>query len=397
MEHSAKEIIIVGAGVSGLLLAQYLRKSGIPFRIFERDADLTVGGGGWGLTLHWSLPALRSLLPEDLVQRLPETYVNRAAVDKGQSSTFPFFNLSTGELKAATPVASEAQRIRVSRDRFRRLLATGIDVQWGKVFSDFESGDDSITVNFEDGSACLGSLVKIPIRLMGIRIEYSPAEMEPMQRLDPIFLQGTASENDTYVFFSILDAPGSPKENQDKYVCQIAVSWPVRDGFFGAPSPIPFPSTAQGGVELVKRFATTWAEPFRSLVGKIPENTDIKFLELYDWTPPKDLRGAGRVALVGDAFHPMAMYRGEGANHAFVDVLDFAELVVPPLTLPDSGVTELRAALDDYEDAVTARSRPAVLASRQACMDAHEWGSISSTSPLLSRRVMRLDFERGVE
>lgn len=159
MEHSAKEIIIVGAGVSGLLLAQYLRKSGIPFRIFERDADLTVGGGGWGLTLHWSLPALRSLLPEDLVQRLPETYVNRAAVDKGQSSTFPFFNLSTGELKAATPVASEAQRIRVSRDRFRRLLATGIDVQWGKVFSDFESGDDSITVNFEDGSACLGSLV----------------------------------------------------------------------------------------------------------------------------------------------------------------------------------------------------------------------------------------------
>lgn len=232
---------------------------------------------------------------------------------------------------------------------------------------------------------------------MGIRIEYSPAEMEPMQRLDPIFLQGTASENDTYVFFSILDAPGSPKENQDKYVCQIAVSWPVRDGFFGAPSPIPFPSTAQGGVELVKRFATTWAEPFRSLVGKIPENTDIKFLELYDWTPPKDLRGAGRVALVGDAFHPMAMYRGEGANHAFVDVLDFAELVVPPLTLPDSGVTELRAALDDYEDAVTARSRPAVLASRQACMDAHEWGSISSTSPLLSRRVMRLDFERGVE
>ncbi|KAK0704639.1 hypothetical protein B0H67DRAFT_673879 [Lasiosphaeris hirsuta] len=418
MGHPAAEIIIVGAGVSGLLLAQHLRKSGIAFRIFERDADLAARGVGWGLTLHWSLPALRSLLPDYLVQRLPETYVNRGAVEAGQSSTFPFYDLSTGELKAATPVASEAQRIRVSRDRFRRLLATGIDVQWAKVFNSFESGDDFITVHFDDGSAYLGSLLvacdgassrarralfpqqpsqKIPIRLIGIRVEYSPTEMEPMQKLDPIFLQGTASENDTYVFFSVLDAPGSPVENQDKYVCQIAASWPIRDGFFGAPSPIPFPSTTQGGVELIKKFANTWAEPFRSLVEKIPEDADVKFLEPYDWTPPRGFRGAGRVALVGDAFHPMAMYRGEGANHAFVDVLDLTELVVPPLTAPGSGVTELRAALDGYEDAVTARCRPAVLASRQACMDAHEWGRVNGTSPLLSRRVMKLDFETGVE
>lgn len=132
---TTKPILIVGAGVSGLLLAQYLRKtadsnnSRVPFRIFERDADLATRGLGWGLTLHWSLPALRVLLPDNLVRRLPEAYVDRAAVDEGRPSTFPFFDLSSGELKAKTPPAPESQRIRVSRDRLRRLLATALDIE----------------------------------------------------------------------------------------------------------------------------------------------------------------------------------------------------------------------------------------------------------------------------
>jgi 2-polyprenyl-6-methoxyphenol hydroxylase-like FAD-dependent oxidoreductase len=126
---NAQPVLIIGAGVSGLLLAQYLRKTGVPFQIFERDGDLATRGLGWGLTIHWSLPALRLLLPDNLVQRLPEAYVDREAVVKGQASTFPFFDLSTGQLHAATPKASTDTRIRVSRDRFRRVLATGIDIQ----------------------------------------------------------------------------------------------------------------------------------------------------------------------------------------------------------------------------------------------------------------------------
>lgn len=125
----SKPILIVGSGVSGLLLAQYLRKTDVPFQIFERDLDLDTRGLGWGLTIHWSLPALRSLLPDDLVLRLPEAYVDRTAVEQGKASAFPFFDLTTGELKASTPKASADTRIRVTRDKFRRLLATGLDIQ----------------------------------------------------------------------------------------------------------------------------------------------------------------------------------------------------------------------------------------------------------------------------
>jgi flavin-dependent dehydrogenase len=129
MVDSIKRVVIVGAGISGLLLAQYLQKSGIPFRIFERDTDFATRGVGWGLTLHWSLPALKILLPYELFGRLPEAYVDRVAVEQEQASTFPFFDLSTGELKASTPNAPESQRIRVSREKLRLLLASGIDIQ----------------------------------------------------------------------------------------------------------------------------------------------------------------------------------------------------------------------------------------------------------------------------
>jgi hypothetical protein len=90
--------------------------------------------------------------------------------------------------------------------------------------------------------------------------------------------------------------------------------------------------------------------------------------------------------------------RGEGANHAIVDVLDFVHIVLPHLVVSsqpgDSGDTRsLHTAIEKYAETVTARARPAVLASRQACLDAHDWPSISGESPLLSRRVMQLDFD----
>lgn len=119
-------IIIVGAGISGLVLAQYLHKSQIPFLIFDRDASITARSGGWGLTLHWSLPALKELLPEHIVLRLDETFVNKDAALDGDVGRFQFFNLKTGIPLYEVPAT---ERIRVNRTKFRELLVTGIDVQ----------------------------------------------------------------------------------------------------------------------------------------------------------------------------------------------------------------------------------------------------------------------------
>jgi 2-polyprenyl-6-methoxyphenol hydroxylase-like FAD-dependent oxidoreductase len=90
----AGPILIIGSGVSGLTLAQACRKEGIPYRIFERDESPTARGAGWGLTLAQSLPSFRSLVPDDILDRLPETYVNKKAVDAQEKGNFTFFDLS---------------------------------------------------------------------------------------------------------------------------------------------------------------------------------------------------------------------------------------------------------------------------------------------------------------
>ena len=118
-------ILIVGAGISGLSLAQYLRKVGIPFRIFDRDTSIVSRSGGWGLTFHWGLPALKELLPDELYDRLGECNVNPTAQDAGK---YRFLDLKTGEsLHAATfPTTG---RLRVLRSKLRTLLATGVDIE----------------------------------------------------------------------------------------------------------------------------------------------------------------------------------------------------------------------------------------------------------------------------
>lgn len=80
--------------------------------------------------------------------------------------------------------------------------------------------------------------------------------------------------------------------------------------------------------------------------------------------------------------------RGEGANHAIVDVLELKETVLSNL---GPTPTTLQSSIQDYEQSVAKRTLPAVLASRQACLDAHDWASLTPASPLLTRRQMILE------
>ncbi|KAF5684659.1 FAD-binding protein [Fusarium denticulatum] len=398
-------VLIIGAGISGLLLAQSLSRHGIPFRVFERDTDLETRGIGWGLTLLWTLPVLKDLLPKHLFDRLPEAYVDREAVTQGLSSSFPFFDLGTGELKASVPKAPETERVRVTRQSLRALLATGIDIEWGKDVAGVVSTDDSVTASFEDGSSATGSLLvacdgshsrvrrslfpewklkDIPVRMLGIKMEMSPSQIKPIRDLDPYFFHSTNSKNDTFVYFS-----GNHADTNRPYIGQLCISWPFREGFLKRPFPIEIPDTPEEQYKLVQELTSTWAKCFRPLASAVSLDSEMKGLKIQDLTPPKDFQTGGRAVLMGDALHAMAMYRGEGANHVIFDVKDFVERVVPTLT----GDGDIRSALDEYERTVITRTHPAVLASRRACLDAHKWKRISKTSPLLTKRTPYIEFE----
>lgn len=45
-------VLIIGAGIGGLTLAQALRKQGIDFEIFEKDESENSRKQGWAIGIH---------------------------------------------------------------------------------------------------------------------------------------------------------------------------------------------------------------------------------------------------------------------------------------------------------------------------------------------------------
>ncbi|KAJ5356381.1 hypothetical protein N7517_010990 [Penicillium concentricum] len=393
-------ILIIGAGISGLILAQYLRRNNVEFRIFERDSAIDARSGGWGLTLHWSLPALRELLPEEIVERFPETFVNKEASAKGDVGRFQFFNLKSGDALYNIPAA---ERIRVSRVRLRQLLTTGINVEWNKALENIESTADEITAHFEDGTnytgrllvACDGSRSRIreilypdaqmnqlPVQLLGASTLYTAEEMGGAESIDPFIFQGSHPDSNVFLFFSLLDTPNNfENSSKDRYHCQIIISWADSKG-------ISVPDSNVDRIVLIKKLTENWSEPFRSLVHKLPGDVEVRSIRIEDWMFSLGRAHAHpRAVLMGDSAHTMTMFRGEGANNAIVDVLDLVKRV--DMRQPRSFEPEaLKSSLEAYENDVFTRAEPSFLNSRRACLDAHDFSKIDG-SPLVGLRDLK--------
>jgi 2-polyprenyl-6-methoxyphenol hydroxylase-like FAD-dependent oxidoreductase len=98
--------------------------------------------------------------------------------------------------------------------------------------------------------------------------------------------------------------------------------------------------------------------------------------------------------MIGDAQHSMVMYRGEGANQAIIDASVLFNEIRP--LYQSSGPIEgesLKNATSRYEAEAVKRGELAVLASRRACLDAHDWKRLNDDSPLVNKRVSREDLE----
>ncbi|KAM5465017.1 hypothetical protein MauCBS54593_006650 [Microsporum audouinii] len=414
MAPKSPHVLIIGAGITGLVLAQALRKHGVPFSIFERDPDPLYRGKGWGLTIHWSLDAFLQLLPEDLIDRLPETYVDPEAVAKGENGNFLLFDLRTGEMKWKVP---PAKRLRVSRERLRRLLMDGIDIQWNKSISGISQLSDTVVrCEFTDGSSAEGTLLvgcdgsrsktrsllcslaanetparsenhSLPIRLLGVSTPLPPRVALKMKALDPLFLQASDPATNNFFWFSFLDTPvNNDREDRDTYECQILISWLCRKGV----SNMEIPTDNIDKIKLMHLLADGWVEPFREVVQSIPEGTEPKVLSLEDWpTPPKGswTNLGGMATLVGDAAHAMTMFRGEAGNHGILDVFNLVDGLLPVIKpSPHSPEKTQQEVINEYEEEMITRARPAVLRSRKACLDAHDFPSITADSPLVARR-----------
>ncbi|KAK2005550.1 O-methyltransferase [Colletotrichum eremochloae] len=148
-------ILIIGAGISGLCLAQGLRKSNIPFRVFERDPAIDSRPQGYRLKLQGdAAKALLDILPDDVYDMFQTSC---AILSRGETDLDPF----TGMVVKSRPGRGLSGKIGlnphyyVDRSSFRRILMSGIAdrVVFGKKLLSYETDTDRgvVTATFNDG------------------------------------------------------------------------------------------------------------------------------------------------------------------------------------------------------------------------------------------------------
>ncbi|KAK4222779.1 hypothetical protein QBC38DRAFT_518277 [Podospora fimiseda] len=145
------------------------------------------------------------------------------------------------------------------------------------------------------------------------------------------------------------------------------------------------PTTNRGRLSRMKSMSiaeTGFHEPIRNMILNIPDDAEVHSVILADWPTIKWPNLGGRVTLLRDAAHHMAMYRGEGAKQGIRDAQTLGE----QLHLCFRGEKTLEAAISDYEQEMICCARDAVLLSRQACLDAYDFPNLTRRSPLISRQ-----------
>ncbi|RFU27369.1 hypothetical protein B7463_g8973, partial [Scytalidium lignicola] len=419
---SETHILIIGAGITGLTLAQALRKRNqenpslkpITYSIFERDPDPYARGAGWGLTLHWALEQFLDCLPEDAKAQLPGAWVDKDSLESGNLGSFKLFNLQTGENPFFTP-ASKSPRNRFAREKLREALMHKLDIQWSKNLTTIEHpSENEIVAIFEDGTTAKGNMLigcdgsrsnvrrilcpnnyqnnVVPNRLTGVSVPYSPEKVARFQALDPYFFQCCDPATNSFMFFGFLKVPGKKEQEAANgtlpVISQVLISWPYRPGFLGHDEPVEVAAEQKDRIKWLKTISKNWVEPFREIAQDIPDDAEAKIVNLEDWPPVKGAwdNAGGKVTLIGDAAHAMTMYRGEAANHGIADVTELLQHLLPENH--SNGVPSLKERIDAYESGMIERANPAVLRSRQACMDAHDFSRVGPNSPLVAMRII---------
>jgi cation diffusion facilitator CzcD-associated flavoprotein CzcO len=145
-------VLILGAGLGGLLLAQALRKQNITFDIFDRDESIRSRSQGWCIGIHGFFNDLETAMPDDL----PAIDVTSHLRPLDLPAQLCFFG---GGQKFLVQSGHEGRVIRAHRARLRDWLATNIRVNWKTKTTRIEDKGDSVTLHFADGSSATGDVL----------------------------------------------------------------------------------------------------------------------------------------------------------------------------------------------------------------------------------------------
>ena len=269
--------------------------------------------------LHWGATPLETCLSPALKTQMKFAQTDPwIELTKEQDETLPICNGRTGEILIKFDAISTR---RVSRAKFRQLLTSGLDVQYGRTLIDIrvEAEAEQVTAVFADGEEAHGNVLvgcdssssfvrrwllgadkarceEMPVISYNLSCRYTADQSSWLrEQVHPIMKCAPHPDQNTWYIIPTLEIkdPNDPG------------TW-VFQHFMNLWTNEPTPSTSQERLKHFKQLAEGYAEPFRSAARWVPDDTYVPYDRIKHWpkATPWDNHG-GRVTLAGDAAHPM--------------------------------------------------------------------------------------------
>ncbi len=315
--------LIAGAGIGGLTAALALSQAGFEVTIFERAPALEAFGAGLQLTPNATrilakldiLDAVRALASEPRGLRIlrGRDEAELAALDltaSGRRWGAPYLIIHRADLQGAL---ADAARTRANIDLRLGIELAGVDEQVGVVAVELRRGPVSLreTGDIVVGADGLRSRVRERLGLGGVdaapfsgRVAFRA--IVPARDLPPRWLAPDVTLR------------LGPRAHLVQYPLRGAADHQPRRGDrigHGAAKPAIIPGTAPPTVPMLERAFAGWSRETRALIGAAQP---WRAWPLFH-RPPIARFARGRVALLGDAAHPMVPFLAQGAAQAIED------------------------------------------------------------------------------
>jgi len=384
MNEKAPVVAIVGAGMGGLVAAAALRDAGIEVHVYEQAAEFARVGAGIQLTPN-AMKVLRGLGLQERLQRIgfpPVSGLNREW-DTGRV-------LNELPIEGVTEARYGAPYLCIHRAGLHAALMSAVPpelVHRGKRLVDLDQDGHSVTLTFADGTHARSDAL---IGADGIHSVVREKLLGPEQ---PQFT-GRLAYRTTFPASLLGDVQVAPSRTKwwgpDRHIViyfttarrdevYFVTSQPEGSEWMTAES-----WSTKGDLRELREAFSGFHRDVRGVLAACPE--------VHKWAilirDPLPSWRTGRVALLGDACHPMTPYMAQGAAQAMEDAIVLTRCV------RDVASDDLSAAFERYE-----ASRKPRTSAIQATSAANTWmredtkpdwvyGYDAWTAPLVSPGVV---------
>ena len=415
-------VLIIGAGISGLSLAALLTKYSILFCLYESSSRSHSQGYAIALRSWAYRPLLQALEVSDYDFRA--TTATDAAIGGSGNIDAHFFDAHTGHVLSPATKAEDGEEVfRANRGRIREFLMGNIDpkhVVWEKSLVDVSHNSDFVIAKFADGEEAKGRMIIAadgvhstgePLHckahtflLTGLlvrkifvpNVDPSPVDatvynwLRTVSRLDydhtiGPYMRGTnvivSAAESTSLGCSLVDITRD-SVRLSWTICLLPTSAGSADSTLDT---IEANRPSQQGLNVTIQAHLSSLIPLAPPFDDLLERTLTQDDELYHWQmrklefprPNLDALAAKRILFIGDAVHSMPIFAGEGGNHAILDAVEMARLLVEPL--PNDVGDELSGTR--YYDGAWRRWQTGIQASEarfaKLCRPMVEWREIA--------------------